>query len=151
DFIGDLKVFHRVHLAALQHRVELGPQSHIALQASYTFDTTVSETAELVPGSTARPLVGRTYDDATRRGDLVLRADAVSDGALGLRAGVEYAHRTLRAEGSVLDLRFIPPWPAYPSSETHELRDPYVSIAPHLVRDLGAVYAEETAHPSPSL
>ncbi|MBK7862356.1 MAG: TonB-dependent receptor [Archangiaceae bacterium] len=144
NFVGDLSLLNRLHLASLQHKIDLGGDSNLTFQASYTHDASATRTAETLPGETM-PEPSRVFSNDAQRGDLVLRADGVAAGGTNrLQAGVQYSHRTLHLSGDVPDLTAVPTWAALPSADTH---DRPLVINPDVVRDLVAAYAEHTWRP----
>jgi TonB family protein len=148
NFVGDLSLLNRLHLASLQHKIDLGGDSNLTFQVSYTNDSSATRSAETLPGETMGKL-GRTYTNDAQQGDLNVRIDGTIAGAKNrLQAGVQYAHRTLHLVGDVPDTTFTPTWASYPSADTH---DPYLQVNPDVVRDLVAAYAEQTWRPMEKL
>lgn len=148
DFVGSLKLFNRLHLASLQHKIDLGGDSNLTFQASYTFDSSYTESAQTLPGQ-EKAMLGQTFTNNARRGDLVIRADGVWARAKNrLQAGLQYSHRNLLLEGSVPDVTYTPTWAQLPSVNTYV---DYLPIRPEVVRDLFSVYLEHTYKPRDNL
>ncbi len=144
DFVGSLKLFNRLHLASLQHKIDMGGDSNLTFQASYTFDTSYTESGQTLPGAD-RPMLGQIFTNNARRGDFVLRADGVFATVKNrLQAGLQYSHRNLHLEGDVPNSTFISTWAQLPGVNNYE---PYLRIRPDLTRNLFAAYAEHTFRP----
>lgn len=145
NFVGDVSLLNRLHLASLRHQLDLGGDSNITLQASFTHDGSNQRTAQVLPGET-EPSPARVYTTAAQRSDLMLRADGtLAREKHRVQAGLQYAHRATFLGGDVPNAALSAPWASYPSVDTH---DPYVPIAPDLARDLFAGYAEYTLRPA---
>lgn len=148
DFTGSLKLFNRLHLASLQHKIDFGGDSHLTFQASYTFDSSYTESAQILPGQ-QKPRLSQTYSNNARRGDLTIRTDGVLATMRNrLQAGVQYSHRNLYLEGSVADTTYTGTWASLPSVNTWV---DYLQINPQLVRDLLSAYVEHTYRPLDTL
>jgi TonB family protein len=135
-FNGSLNLSNQLHLASLRHVIDLGGDSRLTFLAAYTRDA--NHASSVSTGS-------RYANDATHD-DYLLRMDGVLAGNDRARtqAGLEYSHRLLTVIGNVLDTRDQAPWAQYAAAETYA---PSLDIAPSVMKDILAVYGEQTYRP----
>jgi len=147
NFAGDLKLANRMHLGSIQHTIDLGGDSNLRFQVSFTHDRSASSAAEILPGEKQG---SRVFGQTAWRGDLVARADGVIASELNrIQAGVQYAHRELQVlQAQLTDTRGQGAWAQLPSVATY---DAPIEINPFIGRDLISVYAEDTHRPSKTL
>ncbi len=140
NFAGDLKLANRMHLGSLQHTIDLGGDSNLKFQVSFTHDRSASSAAEILPGEKQG---NRVFGSTAWRGDLVTRADGVIASPQNrIQAGLQYAHRELNVlEATLTDTRGQGAWAQYPSVATY---DAPIQIFPYVARDVISAYAEDT-------
>ncbi|MBL8952459.1 MAG: TonB-dependent receptor [Myxococcaceae bacterium] len=140
NFAGDLRLANRMHLGSVQHTIDLGGDSNLKFQASFTHDRSSSSVREVLPGDTPSD---RFFGQTAWRGDLTLRSDLVIAGPSNrIQAGVQFAHRELSLLSSAIaDTRGNGAWAQYPSVSTY---DQPIEPLPYVTRDLLSAYAEDT-------